>query len=217
MRRQWAYAAALATLGAFALLLQLWLALCAAPGQGLTRGVALWRYFGYFTILTNLLVVVALAAWALGPRNAPARFLRRVSVQTSIAVAIVIVGIVYHALLANLGQPQGWAWIANQLLHTVMPLLFVAHWWFVVPKLRLPWSQVAGSLAYPAAYAAYALLRGAFDGWYPYPFIDVAQLGYPRVAAHACGLFAAFAVVALALVAVGRWQARHLPSGMHGE
>jgi hypothetical protein len=208
MPRQRLFAAACAALGAFGLLLQLWLSLRVAPALGLTSAQALWRYVGYFTILSNLLVLLALAAWAVRTRVGMARFLCRADVQTAIAVAIVIVAIVYHLLLRNLWQPQGWQWLADQLLHTVMPILFVLHWWFAVPKATLRWRHVLACLPYPAAYAVYAVVRGAGDGWYPYPFIDVARLGYPRVAVNALGLCAAFAAFALILIALGRWQSR---------
>jgi hypothetical protein len=32
-------------------------------------------------------------------------------------------------------------------------------------------------LAYPAAWLGYTLIRGASVDWYPYPFVDVSQLG----------------------------------------
>lgn len=206
--------AAIAVLGAFALLLQLWLSLRNAPAMGLTPGQALWRYFGYFTILTNLLVVMALTARTMPPRAGMVRILRRTDVQTAVAVAIVIVAIVYHLILSRLWHPQGWSWLADQLLHTVMPLLFVLHWWFGVSKASLRWRHVLACLPYPLAYAAYVLLRGAVDGWYPYPFIDVATLGYLRVGRNACGLLVAFVAVACVLVASGRWQARKTRAGV---
>lgn len=217
MSRQRLFAAAFAVLGTSALFLQLWLTLHNAGALGLTEGQALWRYVGYFTILSNVLVVFALMAWAVAPRGALLQFARSAQAQTAVVVAIVIVAIVYHLLLRNLWQPQGWQWLADQLLHTVMPVLFVLHWWFAVPKSALRWRHLLTCLLYPVAYAVYALLRGAADGWYPYPFIDVTALGYPRVAANTCGLFAAFALVACAFVVLGRWQARRSPAATHAE
>jgi hypothetical protein len=37
-------------------------------------------------------------------------------------------------LLRHLWHPQGWQFIADELLHDVMPLLFLGYWWFCVPK-----------------------------------------------------------------------------------
>jgi hypothetical protein len=59
---------------------------------------------------------------------------------------------------------------------------------------------VLGWLAFPLAYFAYSLIRGAAVGWYPYPFIDPRQSGgYGRVAV--------FAVV-LAVSAIGAARSR---------
>lgn len=212
MPRSRAFAAACAALGMSALALTLWLSLRNAHAAGLTEGQALWRYFGYFTVLTNLLVVLALAARATGPRGTLSRSLCRIDVQTAAAVGIVMVFLVYHLLLRNLWQPQGWQWVSDQLLHTAMPVLFVVHWWINVPQPALGWRHVPACLIYPAAYAVYLLLRCAADGWYPYPFIDVATLGYPRVAVNTCGLVAAFVAVACLLIALGRWRARRVPA-----
>jgi hypothetical protein len=57
------------------------------------------------------------------------------------------------------------------------------------------------------------MARGALDGWYPYPFLDVTTLGYPRVLLDACGMLLAFLAIGAVLLALGRWQARHSSGG----
>jgi hypothetical protein len=210
MTRARLFAAACTVLGTFALMLTLGLSLHTADVAGTPAWRAVWRYFGYFTVLTNVLVVFALMAWAAGVRRGPLRFLVRTETQTATAVAIVMVFFIYHLLLRNLWNPQGWQWLSDQLLHTAMPILFVLHWWFAVPKTTLRWTHAFPCLAYPAAYAVYLFARGALDGWYPYPFVDVTVLGYSRVAVHLLAIVIAFAVVALVLIALGRWQATRL-------
>jgi hypothetical protein len=59
-------------------------------------------------------------------------------------------------------------------------------------------------LIYPVGYAAYSLLHGAVTGFYPYPFLDVTQLGYERVLLNMGVLTAAFAVLGLILVGIDR-------------
>ncbi len=169
---------------------------------------ALWLWIGYFTITTNLLVAMALSAWAIGPHGPINRFFGRPDVQSMVAMSIVIVSLVYNLLLRGLWQPQGWQWLADVTLHDVMPLLFVVHWWLAVPKASLNWWQIVFWQIYPAAYFVYVLIRGAANGWYPYPFIDVTTLGYPRVLVNALAVMLAFIVVAALLMALGRWQAR---------
>ena len=169
------FAAMAALLGWLSLALQLLLSiqLTVANGQGALTGV--WIYFGYFTILTNVLAALAL------------------------------LGV---PLMASFPAPHGWQIVADNILHVVMPVLFLLYWWLAVPKATLRWPQVIVWQLYPAAYFAYALIRGAANHWYPYPFLDVGTLGYLRVLINACAVLLVFIGVALLLVALARWQVR---------
>ena len=202
------FAASAALLGWLALALQLLLSiqLTMANGQGAWVGV--WTYLGYFTITTNVLVAMALTAAASGPRGTISRLFGRPDVHTAIAMSIAIVSAIYNLLLRQLWHPQGWQLAADVTLHDVMPALFLLHWWLAVPKQTLRWPQVFHWQAYPAAYFAYVLVRGALNGWYPYPFLDVTTLGYLRVVIDAVVVLLAFIAVALLLVALGYWQVR---------
>ena len=203
------FAAAAALLGWLALAVQLLLSiqLTVANGQGMWVGA--WTYLGYFTITTNALVALALTAAASGPRGVTSRFFGRPSVQTAIAMSIAIVSAIYNLLLRQLWHPQGWQLAADVTLHDVMPALFLLYWWLAVPKTTLRWQQVVHWQMYPAAYFAYVLLRGAVNGWYPYPFLDVTTLGYLRVLIDACVVLLVFIAVALLLIALACWQVRH--------
>ena len=202
------FAAITALLGWLALALQLLLSiqLTEANGQGALAGV--WIYLGYFTISTNVLAALALTADAHGPHGAVSRFFSRPDVHTAIAMSIVIVAAIYNLMLRQLWQPHGWQIVADNILHVVMPALFLLYWWLAVPKATLRWPQVMVWQLYPAAYFAYVLIRGAVNHWYPYPFLDVGTLGYLRALINACAVLMVFAVVALLLVALGRWQVR---------
>ncbi|WP_158755996.1 Pr6Pr family membrane protein [Dyella sp. S184] len=205
------FAAIAALLGWFTLALQLLLSiqLSIANGQGALAGV--WTYIGYFTILTNVLVALALTADARGPRGTLSRFFTRPDVHTAISMSIVIVAAIYNLMLRQLWQPQGWQIVTDNILHVVMPVLFLLYWWLAVPKATLRWPQVIVWQLYPATYFAYVLARGAVDHWYPYPFLDVTKLGYLLVLVDACAVLLVFVAVALLLVALGRWQVRRTP------
>jgi hypothetical protein len=202
------FAATAALLGWLALALQLLLSiqLTIANGQGALAGV--WAYVGYFTILTNVLAALALTAAASGPRGAVNRFFTRPDVHSAIAMSIFIVAAIYNLMLRQLWQPHGWQIVADNVLHVVMPALFLLYWWLAVPKATLRWPQAMVWQLYPAAYFTYALIRGAVNHWYPYPFLDVGTLGYLRVLINACMVLLVFVVVAVLLVALGRWQVR---------
>lgn len=50
----------------------------------------------------------------------------------------------------------------------------------------------------------YSLIHGAVTGYYPYPFLDVTQLGYQRVLLNMAALTAVFALLGLVLVGIDR-------------
>jgi len=50
------------------------------------------------------------------------------------------------------------------------------------------------------------LNRGAPSGQYPYPFVDVSQLGYSQVPWNAVALLGIVLVGGLGVVAVSRWR-----------
>jgi hypothetical protein len=73
-------------------------------------------------------------------------------------------------------------------------------------KTALRWVQPLYWSAYPVAYLAYALIRGRIVGSYPYPFIDVADLGYRRTLLNSLGLLFMFISLGLLFVALGRMR-----------
>lgn len=199
-------AAALAVVAWFAVLLQLYLSLRLAIANGNSIGGGIVIFLGYFTVLTNILVCVALTFPLLAPASAPGRFFARPAVAGGVAASITLVALAYHLLLRNVWDPQGLQWLADVLLHYVVPILYVLYWWLVVPKASLRWTHPLLWAGYPAAYLAYALVRGSMIGSYPYPFIDVAVIGYQQTVLNAMGLLVGFIALGLLFVALGRLQ-----------
>lgn len=196
-------AASLAALAWAALLLQLFLTLrlSLANGDGVLRGT--WRYLAYFTVLTNLLVA---AVATLAARRADGGL--DLGWRGCAVTAIALVGIGYHLLLRHAWNPQGAQWLADMLLHYAVPVAALAWWIAFPPRARIAATAPLRWLAWPALYATYALMRGAFDGFYPYPFIDVHALGLPRVLLNAAGLAGAFVLAGFALRALAHWRRR---------
>lgn len=193
-------AAVLACLAAAGVLLQLWLSLglAASTGKGWCHGLVM--YVGYFTVLTNFLVALV-AIRAARAQDGGLDHPWRGAAVTS----IVVVGLAYHLLLRKIWDPQGLQLFADMVLHYVVPLAALA-WWLAHPprrplaaRLPLRW------LAWPLGYSAYALLRGAITGLYPYYFIDAGVLGLPRVLLNMAGLSLVFL-----LIAYVTWGLAHL-------
>jgi hypothetical protein len=209
---QRAYAICAGLTGWAALVLQLALLIATRLGRGESVAGGLVNYFGFFTILTNLLVASALSLpWAAGGSRA-ARWMARPRVLAGIATSIALVGIVYGVLLRGLWQPQGLHWLADVLLHDAMPVIFLVYWWLFVPPSRLRGRDVANWAIYPALYFVYCLLRGAWGGPYPYPFIDVGQLGYAHVGLNALAMLLVFTVLGWLMIGLDRLKRGRWPS-----
>jgi hypothetical protein len=187
-----------AALGWAALALQLMLTLALVRAQGGSALFGLWRFFGYFTIITNLFAAIVLSMAVF--RRSTARL------EFCAATAMIMVGAVYSLLLREIWNPQGLEKLADVALHDVLPVMTLLFWLFS-PRRRLTAKDVAASLVLPLAFCAYAMVRGALDGWYPYPFIDVAVLGVARVAVNCAVIAVVFTAMAVAL----GWLDRRLP------
>ncbi|MGN8345699.1 Pr6Pr family membrane protein [Pseudomonas sp. SMV71] len=197
-----------ALLGWVGLSIQLYLILLVRWELGASLLGGLVNTFSFFTVLTNILVAVVLT-WELTERPcAVRRWFLLPSVRSGIAVSIALVSLAYNLLLRHLWQPEGSQFVADELLHDVVPVLYVVYWWRWVPKGSLRLGHVGLWMIYPVVYFAYLLLRGNSLATYPYPFIDVTKLGYPQVFINAGGILAGFVVIALGVVGLDRWMGR---------
>ncbi|WP_285410737.1 Pr6Pr family membrane protein [Pseudomonas sp. FR229a] len=194
----------LAVLGWAGLTIQLYLIFFARLSVGASLLGGLVSFFSYFTILTNTLVATVLTCAVSERESAARRWFLQPWVSSGIAVSIAVVGLAYSILLRHLWHPEGWQFIADELLHDVMPLLFLGYWWCCVPKGTLRLWHLPLWLIYPLVYFIYALLRGHLLGAYAYPFIDVAVLGYPQVLANAGGILVGFVLVGLLVIGLDR-------------
>jgi hypothetical protein len=194
-----------ATVLAASIVSQGWLSVQGAMAEGETPAVGVWRYLCYFTVLTNALVAVVLARAALRPGdrsgiNAP-RF------ELLAATSILFVGAVYNALLASQWDPQGLQKFNDDVLHIWSPLGFTL-FWVLRERGALSWRDALFAAIWPLLYSLYGLTRGAFDGFYPYFFMNPAAMPWLDVVRNMAGLVLAFIVGALVLIAVDRTIAR---------
>ena len=198
------FAAAAALAGWAGLAIQQYLIFYSRWSTGASLLGGLINFFSFFTVLTNTLVVVVLS-YALVSRDSTAkRFFLAPPVSSAIAASIVVVSLAYNVLLRHLWSPEGFQFVADELLHDVMPVLFLIYWWRYVPKGMLRFKHIGAWVIYPLVYFAYVLLRGHLLGQYQYPFIDVATLGYPQVFVNAGGILAGFVLTALAVLGLDR-------------
>ena len=189
------FAGFIASLGWLALGLQLWLTVSLVLAQGRGLGMGLVIYFGFFTVLTNLLAAAVLSAISAGP-GCPGHTLARHPVTlTTTAAAISIVGLVYFFSLRHLWQPEGAQFVADAALHYVAPVLVVLFWLAVMPVRPLAWRHLPWLMVYPLVYLVYVFARGEWVGLYPYDFVNVLTIGYRAAMLNTLGLLAAYAAM----------------------
>lgn len=142
----------------------------------LLRGL---NVLAFFTIQSNLLVAASALMTALDPERDT--LLRRVLRLTSL-VAIAVTGVVYHSVLARLVELSGWGFVTDLAVHTVVPVLAVLGWVLFGPRGRTTWTVVALSAVFPVLWLTVTLVRGPLvGGFWPYPFVDVDELGWAQV------------------------------------
>lgn len=173
----------------------------ASIGIAGTVGGALWAMLRFFTVLTNLIVALIFTVIALRRQVPP-------SLVGGALLAIILVGIVYATLLVGLVELSGGALLADFLLHRVTPVLVPLWWLAFAAKGRLQRHDPILWALYPLAYFAYALGRGAIDGRYPYPFMNVARIGLAETSLNALLMAAGFMIGGTLLLWVDRRLAR---------
>ncbi|MBL7724254.1 MAG: Pr6Pr family membrane protein [Chitinophagaceae bacterium] len=187
-----------------ALTQQFYLILQTTTETGFSTLKTVTNFFSYFTILTNLLVALCLTYPLVVPSSIPGRFFSSIKVQSAIAVYIFIVGLVYNLILRGLISPRGMAWVADNLLHVAVPVLFTSYWLIFTPGRVLQWKNILSWLIFPSIFLIYSLIRGPVADWYPYPFLHAGKLGYEKVTMNALLVLGAFLITGLAMIAYNR-------------
>ncbi len=154
--------------------------------------------------LTNLIVAVCCTVLLKDSNSGLNKFFSKRNALTAIVVYITIVGLVYNTILRFLWKPEGLQWLIDELLHSVIPFLFIVFWLFFVEKGKIPLKNVLAWLLYPLIYLIYILIRGAASSFYPYPFIDVEKIGYNKTLINSSGMLVAFLAVSILFVALNR-------------
>jgi hypothetical protein len=157
------------------------------------------RFFAYFTIQSNLIAVVVFLIGATRVRSGRSRAWELVRGGAVLYMTVTLV--VYNTLLATVDvSTQSWV---NDVVHKLFPVVVIADWLVDPPAMRLAFRDTLVWLVYPLMWTGLTVVRGALDGWYPYPFLDPANGGYGTVAAYVVGILAFGLVLCAIIAAVG--------------
>ena len=161
------------------------------------------RFFAFFTIQSNLIGVAAfswLVARGDGPRSRAIELLR-----TGAAVYLTVTFFVVIFLLSGVDVQLQLVWV-DIVLHKVFPVIVVADLILDPPRTRLVAQDIVTLLIYPLVWTLLTVVRGALDGWYPYPFLDPVHGGYAQVALTIVGVLIGFIVIAAAIIWLANWR-----------
>jgi hypothetical protein len=156
------------------------------------------NFFSYFTVVSNTLLVITFVALAIRPSLAYE--LRFLTVRGIATISITMTGLVYAVLLApsSADVDVSLRWV-DSIVHTLAPVVGLVDWLVDRPRRRLPLWIVLTWLAFPVAWLAYTLIRGAATDWYPYPFLDPDLESIASIVVTCLVITAVFAMVAAGL------------------
>jgi hypothetical protein len=164
------------------------------------------NYFGYLTIQSNMVfVVVSVLAGVRALRTAvDPRWLT--TLRAIVLSCTVSAGIVFAVLIEQAGQ-RGFRidvpW-SDILLHFVLPAIAILDWVVAPGRGRSLWRSLAFVLAYPVLWGIVTLVRGRIVGWYPYFFLDPAQVDFAQFAFFSGLAMTLFAIVSTSIVMLSR-------------
>jgi hypothetical protein len=161
---------------------------------------ALGAFFIYYTILTNIVLVLVyvseLAAW---------RWLevfRKLDVTGMMVANMLLVMTFVHFFLRGLTQLSGLFVVCDIVLHYVTPAIYIVWWLVGVRHGPLVVRRVPIMLLPTFIYFLVAMARGAWTHEYPYPILNVVKLGYGHVLLNAVAMTLALGCLMLVVIGV---------------
>lgn len=160
------------------------------------------NFFSFFTIWSNIMVGIVAATLAVNP-NRDGRIWR--VLQLDALLCITVTGVVVLVVLRSLQDLSGQNAVTDHLVHDAVPLAAVIGWLLFGPRPRVDRATVLGALVIPLVWIAFTLVRGEIVDWYPYPFVDVIEIGYGRALINVSVIAVLFLLLGAAASAIERW------------
>ncbi|WP_423919369.1 Pr6Pr family membrane protein [Frigoribacterium sp. 2-23] len=139
------------------------------------------NYFAYFTQQSNMANVVVMAVSGVfflrGRRDPPWFAVLHALVTTYVIVSGIIYGIIV-AQSAGHNYTIGVPW-SSQVLHFYLSTFVLIDWVLAPGRTRIRWRVLPLVVPFPVVWGIATIVRGADVGWYPYFFLDPAQVMWP--------------------------------------
>lgn len=164
------------------------------------NGKSLVNLFSYFTIQSNILVLVACVLIAVRPRREGDWWS---TFRLAGLVGISVTGVVYATVLAGTAEFVGRAWYYDKIFHYIVPAMAVLGFFLFTPRTRFAKTDFV-FVVWPILWLGYTLLRAGIGtpnyqlgpgkySYVPYEFLDIQRHGVVSV------VLSSLVVTALAL------------------
>lgn len=172
------------------------------------------EYFAYFTIQTAMINIVVLVVGGILAFRTPIDPPLYAAVRASVFAYAVVTGVVFNVLLRGIPNDDGYiapVW-PNENLHVWIPIYVALDWLLNPTRARLQWRTMALAVSFPLIWVGVTMVRGAIEGWYPYPFLEpFGPAGVAGVVQYVVGI--AVLIIALAALAVAINRLHHRVTG----
>jgi hypothetical protein len=160
------------------------------------------RFFSYFTILSNLLIAFYSLFMIIKKPKKLNNALSKTGVITAIAIYITIVCLVYQITLRPYWNPTGFQKVIDEILHSLIPFLFIFYWLLYEKKAEIKFSLIPKWTIFPLTYLGIILIRGIFSNFYPYYFLNIVEFGYLKVFINVSFLIIFFLIMSFLYVLI---------------
>jgi hypothetical protein len=166
------------------------------------------EYFAYFSIVTAIVAGSFLLATGVGLTRNKEGSKKTEIARLSLTVAMIVVGVVYHALLADAaGDVRDgdyvWPVLPNEVIHTYGPILIVIDYLLSHKAFRIKLRAALWVAVFPLTWLVFSVIRGLVTNWWPYWFINPNEEGgVPGMLTYIAAITAFFLILGFLVLGV---------------
>ena len=160
-------------------------------------------FLAYLTIQSNIAFVVVAALGGVVALRSGLDHPRLDFPRVTVLSLVITAGILFALILQQSGArgirvDVPWSGIA---LHFILPVFALADWVLSPRRRRVSFRVLLAVVGYPVVWGIVTMIRGSLVGWYPYYFLDPAQISSPlEFSGLAVLMLAVFAAVGSILI-----------------
>ena len=161
-----------------------------------------FEYFAYFSIVGAVFAGALLLVTGVRAFKQLEEGKRLEIARLSLTVAMIVVGVVYHALLADVASDVRdgdyvWPVFPNEFIHTYGPVLIVIDYLLSNKEFKLRMRAAFWVVAFPLLWLPNTVIRGIITTWWPYWFIN------PNGEGGVSGMLSYIAAIAFFFIILG--------------